>query len=540
MHNSRQYQTVSRVAATRELVLLLRLRIRLIRRNFRHTSWVLSGFYIGCIVVGVFAFFSSVYSVSLASVGSLTPTLRHAVCVAALITLGGICIGNATLLGIGVFPRFSDAQLRRYPMSSSARFAARQILSVADPLWVCLGLVILGGALLLGAPLIPASIAAVAFATICYIFATLLGAWSELFSRSRLGVALPAIAITLFLVLSATVAGRFDPLDEASRTLVLEIAEWTPVGPTTALLANASGHLSPLPLTKLIAWIAFGILLLWHAESAAPFSRRSISPDRRSIIKPIDRIAATVGLSLPLAAKVLRYHFRSSRFWVGYLTSQPALMLPVFAQRTNQDSGEQTAVAMGLITFVGFASTAYLSLNMFGFDGPGFRRYFLAPISNEEVVRSCSGVPILLGTPPVLLATICYLGLLGRLTEPGLFFLLVGLGMAGLFVLMSIALVTSVLWPEPSPLHSPFRSRVPLPSLLCVTATGICLLFIAFQLASSELYQSWPWSLLVGSLGSIIGLAAYQFAISRVSRLLPARRVAMLGVLETSSGAGRV
>jgi hypothetical protein len=55
--------------------------------------------------------------------------------------------------------------------------------------------------------------------------------------------------------------------------------------------------------------------------------------------------------------------------------------------------------ALGMLAAVGLVCTGGMSLNLFGFDGAGFRRYFLLPAPPSLVVRAATWIAVLWPRP---------------------------------------------------------------------------------------------------------------------------------------------
>ena len=105
-------------------------------------------------------------------------------------------------------------------------------------------------------------------------------------------------------------------------------------------------------------------------------------------------------------------------------------------------------IALALFFWAGAASTNVITLNQFGYDGPGVRRYALWPVPFVASLRAASFVSLLIGGSITLPALLLWALLLGPVYDARMWLMLMGSGIAGLFFFNSLGLWTTVLAPR--------------------------------------------------------------------------------------------
>src|SRR5262249_52952471 len=106
----------------------------------------------------------------------------------------------------------------------------------------------------------------------------------------------------------------------------------------------------------------------------------------------------------PLVAKSLRYHLRCNRVRYSLLMTGPLLL---FINYMGRHAGSDPVnLLLSFMFIAGFFSTLVMSVNFFGWDGAGVRRYPLLPVSLPVVLRSNSLASILLGALGALLTLV--------------------------------------------------------------------------------------------------------------------------------------
>ena len=424
---------------------LLRLRYRLLWAQVRLRRGKIALFLIGYLLASFAAAL-----LLLGGFGAAIASIRHgqAELVARIVLTGfsSIAILAAVVLGMGVTPAFSDAVLRRYPLSPSDRFLTRRLTAILDPLWIVLlalflglaaGLYVVGvGALWLAVP------AALLLTIATYLFAQLLSGLIEWITAA------PAGPLILFLSLGILFLGASAaPALGANRGLAavaLAVMKFTPAFCAAAVMTGGS----TLWLLLLLVWCVAMAAAIAGVERL-PVPSRTAAAARAEWDGPLDRLAGHCGSAGPLVSKTLKYYWRTNRTRIGLLLNGPCfLIMLVVLGRDRKYPLLHFSIGLGVMAVVGFAMTFAMAVNSFGFDGSGFRRYFLLPLSPASVVRAASLVPLLIGAaalPPAF--AVCVL-LARTPVDARMAAMLASNGIGGLFFFQALALWTSILAPS--------------------------------------------------------------------------------------------
>ncbi len=361
----------------------------------------------------------------------------------------------AVMLGAGIRDTFSDRALRRFPMSGRERFMARHLVTLLEPTWV-LALAVYAG-LAIGLRGVRGGADWVAFPAsllllvVNYLAARVLVAVAERMLATRVGTfvlvtlagALPIAAIGSFDMVRA-LAARGHWLIRAGQALV------TALPPALAAPALAGAP-------SLRAGWSLLLLLLWAAVIGWMLAVLEARPVRRAgggARVPVgwgnlyDRAAALFGPRLgPLVGKMIRYYARSPH--VRY--NAPILVLAI-VQLLVSTHLPTHAIALAGALLVGLGTGGFSS-NVFGFDGSGFRRYALLPVSPLQVVGAAAIAALL---PGVVLLPIVVLTLGAAahgFADPRMLALVAGAGITGLLLCQAVGQWTSILAPRPMLFH---------------------------------------------------------------------------------------
>jgi hypothetical protein len=156
-----------------------------------------------------------------------------------------------------------------------------------------------------------------------------------------------------------------------------------------------------------------------------------------------------LGSSAPLIAKTLKYYWRTKRGRLGILLNIPALPLILLVVRPDRHAPLlHFFTGAGLMAIVGFSMTFAMAINVFGFDGPGFRRYFLLPLLPQAVIRAISLVPFVLGVLALPVAFTVCVALARVSVDTRMATVLITNGVGGLCFFHALALWTSILAPS--------------------------------------------------------------------------------------------
>ncbi|HUZ46580.1 MAG TPA: hypothetical protein VMW54_08070, partial [Terriglobia bacterium] len=296
----------------------------------------------------------------------------------------------AVILGIGSAPAFSDAALRRYPLSRLDRLGARQLTAFLEPIWLFVFALDLGVAVgfyvFLGAPwLLLAVPAAILLVVTNFLLARVLSVLAEWIVSRRSGALVILLAILLltgllsfgpFLMRSATLwkHGSFPAL--------MASLQLTPPLVAARIMVGAPVLASFWRLLALLLWCFISAVLLVLAEGL-PSPTRTVAGAEARWNRPYDRLASAFGPVLaPLVGKTLRYYVRSPQLWLNYPVAPIACVaIALMLARGVSDPLAGFLVMLGVISVVGFLSMGAMPMNAFGFDRSGFRRYFLFPVA---------------------------------------------------------------------------------------------------------------------------------------------------------------
>lgn len=254
------------------------------------------------------------------------------------------------------------------------------------------------------------------------------------------GGLLPIVVIGLWEPAAAVVDQRPWLLEGVQAILTL-----LPTGAAAIVLTEPSSRSTLWPLMALALWgAALGAAL-------AALDRRPIGASRTTHADPAwdtgyDRLGAWFGPELgPLVAKMLRCYVRCPQ-----VRQTLAIVPVVLVQMLLISHLPPVTVATAGVTIVGIA-TVGLSANVFGFDGAGFRRYWLLPLAPRTILLAAALVALVPGALllPVVLAAMAVIA--PPLAEPRALAMLALCGVAGLLVYQGLGLWASVLAPRPDP-----------------------------------------------------------------------------------------
>ena len=218
----------------------------------------------------------------------------------------------SVLLGFGMSQLFSDAVLRRYPLSRVERFVTRQLLALFEPLWLLTLALYLGAAIgfwtMGAAPLwrtLPAALLLIAANyLLARLLVTLIDRW----------MAIPAGQVILFalfnlLALSPTIVRSLDRTSEVRERLALM---FTATPPFSAAAMMGGGGVA-WHVALLAGWIVLlgGALVLVESRPASSRSREGAVETSNGVC---DRVASRLPALHPaLVSKTLRYFLRNPR-----------------------------------------------------------------------------------------------------------------------------------------------------------------------------------------------------------------------------------
>jgi len=444
----------------------------------------------------------------------------------------GIWVNGATLnllLGRGEGHLSLDIVLRRYPLTRAGRLCARHLSGLLDPVWLFLSAATVGvavgcsvagpGRILLIPPVV------LLFIGTCYLSSLVLtSVASRILFRRGGGTIIGATVFVLFVAAGFLVSSAADPANalwwrEADLALRL-----LPPGAAASLLAGIRSPSWLLDAVTLLLSCGFLAAALVLAERRA-LSDESVTSTSDSFGILCDRIAGLFEGSLgPLVGKALRYHLRCDRVRFSFAGTVPlVLLLPRFM---GAGKGPYTAFleTMGLMFLSAILATASITLNQFGYDGDGVRRYWILPVPAVSAVRAASIASLLLGGALVLVAIAGLPLLAGFPLDARVVTILASSAAAGLFLFNAIGFWTSVLSPRRSNFRGVVGNELSFSAML-VIGLGIALaLAAAFVVEEfippAQFLDSWWAFTLLPMLCASLYLISYR----SISKVITARR----------------
>jgi hypothetical protein len=408
----------------------------------------------------------------------------------------------SVIVGIGVTPAFRDAALRRYPLSPGERFAARHLTAILEPLWLfalALDLGFIVGLAILGAGRVGVTIPAVVLLIASnYLVACVLVALVDRIQRTRLGR-----LVLLVGGLGLAVVGPLVPMHAVAPdgALLSGLGGVAVVLKAMPPFAAASAMVGAPPLAS-IGWLI--CLLAWCAGLGAavihlerrPYRPRIVAGGRAAWDDPYDRIAALFDTSMaPLVGKMLRYYLRSPQTRYNYPIALPSIALMISTMGRSKVAGVFSCALVGVGVMSGFCTGA-LSSNVFGFDGPGFRRYFLLPVPADRVLRAAAIVSLIPGATLIPAALLLWFLYAPIQTDARMAVMLLSSGIAGVLFFPAAGLWVSILSPSPIKFDAGWGSGNKLSfgaNILMVAVIGVTCMgpFALHTLGEGTLIQRW-------------------------------------------------
>jgi hypothetical protein len=437
------------------LIHLLGLRYRLLWAQARLRNGKIALFVIGylllCPAVMILAFGGM-------STASAAIRIGKAEIVAGIVF--SVCFSSITLaaiaFGAGMNSAFSDIVLRRYPISAAERFASRHISACLEPLWIlgfalylglAIGFLIFNNtSLLLAIP--------VAFFLVLgnYLFARILQILVERLMTTRAAPFLFVLAIMLLSTMPMLAGGIFSQyIDHATKTSVL--LHLTPPFAAAAVMTQIT-WLPVLGWTIcLLAWCLVFVTVLYGLDRL-PISTRTAAETQAGWNSIYDRAASCLGAEMaPLVGKILRYYLRSPQMRYSYPFVALAMLLAIV------DAQRSFVTAIGMISIVGSMCMGAMTLNIFGFDGAGFRRYFLLPVHPAKILYATALVPLILGAATIPISLGLWLAI-APVVHTRMIIMVVSSGFGGLFLFQGLGIWTSLLSPRAIPFKAVLGNKL--------------------------------------------------------------------------------
>jgi hypothetical protein len=519
----------------RRLGILLRLRYRLLWANVRtrngKIALFLFSYLTACLIVALLALAG--FGAGLAAIRA-----RHADVAIARVVLGGFFLNalfSSIALGVGMNATFSDTALRRYPLSALERLAARQMLAFLEPLWMFV--LAVDGGLAFGlyavgvASLWLAMTAAVLLAAANYLLArVILTAISRVMVMR--GGAFVLLIVFMVVCLLPSILAQTLSQNHSFAEGMLAALRFTP--PLAAAAAMTSPQLAAVagPLGILLGWCALALLSIALLERM-PETPRSVARAAIGWDGPCDRIGRLFGAGqAPLVSKMLRYYLRNTRVRMNLIVAGPMLSFILMMQPAPNGPQSKFLMTLPFMAIVGFAASFAMSVNAFGYEADGFRRYLLLPVSPSSVMRAASIPPLLFGAA-MLPVPVAVWAIFGRVHVDGrMLTMQVSSGIGGLLVLTACGIWTTLLAPRKTEFSSNFGNNLSLGGNVLVMGTffgGIAGAVLFAAVARFDTVLAWWWT---APLFVPAGAAVLLLTLRASPGVFVARREKLLAVLE--------
>ncbi|MEJ2110300.1 MAG: hypothetical protein P8Z37_10385 [Acidobacteriota bacterium] len=450
------------------LALILGLRYRLFwaQARLRNGKFVL--YLIGCLVLLLGFIF-----MQLGGFGAAAALMRaHASETTTGIVLSSIYLNAilfSVLLGLGMNAVFSDSVLRRYPILRMERFAARQIVSMLEPQWLLIFLLYLGLALgfsLFGTASLWLTVPVSALLTKTNYFAARIIATliDRLMSTRHGPQILLVIVMGLFMLPSLVL--QIDWKNSGILESTLPFLRMIPPFAAAAVFSGDDPFAGLAWALAIFAWDAVLFAVIYRLDRLSlpvQSDYKNLSDASMATESVYDRIASLFNPQIaPLVGKTLRYYVRSPQLRFNYFAALFMIIPFSLLLGRGLDEARSFFVALSYISIAGYLSAGAMTSNSFGFDGSGFRRYYLLPISARTVVQVSAIVPLLLGIPVILVSIALWLAITPVEVNGRMLLWLVSCGFGGLLMFQSLGLWVSLVSPRAIPFKATFGNRLSL------------------------------------------------------------------------------
>jgi hypothetical protein len=446
---------------------------------------------------------------------------------------GGIFVQaviSSNILGFGLNAVFSDTELRRYPLAAADRVVARHLIGILDPFWFLflamqLGLAI--GLYALGAAGFWLGVTAVLLLWICnYLMARVVGVFVDHLVKRKGGAAI----LMSFVMLLAFAPGPMAPLFKKNPQLGAEIVQRLAITPPFLAASALVGQVTALPL--LFLWIGALAALLIYLEKRPP-QRQAAASVKIVWDTPFDRVGALFSPRLaPFVSHWLCFYTRNPR-----TRTMLAISLPLTAFLTYS-TGRQIGprglfiAALGTLPMATFLGTARFSVNLFGYCGGAFRRYFLLPTNPADALRAASYSAILMGSAILPIALTLWIAFAGLPFDLRMVLMLACSGITGLLFLNTCGVWVTLFNPRKGNYFSNFGNDLPLGGNIILIGGMIFALIlprVLYKILPAAVAPENWWAFLALP---ILALVFYLVTLNLAGPIFNTRRERLLAVIE--------
>ncbi len=437
-------------------------------------------------------------------------------------------LAGSFVFGYGVDRAFSDSSLRHYPLSRRARLLIRIGLGLLEPLWVFAFATFFGCALVAwlydAGPFWMQFSAAFLVVLAGFLLTKVMLSVVNRMLASGIGTVVLAVTVQVALLIPALAVTLFaNTTPEIFQASVLEV---TPPALAADLML---GNDVPRRLLWLGGWCAvLGMAVLFLEGAALKMKTHSGRKAVRSRI--YDGIGDAVPLGVaPLVSRALRLYLRNLRTRVNLLVVLPIIAV-IVGQRAA--SSPDSLVAFEVALFAGGClglATAPIDMNMFGFDGPGFKRLLLTPATARDHIWSMAAATGMVGGAYIFLGLLVWLIAAPVATSFTMLAIMTGYAVSALLVFHAIGIWCSVLAPYRGNYEEKWR-RGRRKDIAFLAAMGIVFVPVAMRM-------NWPEAALISHgafflVGLVAALVLYVQTLRVAPRILERRSESILHSVE--------
>ncbi len=483
------------------------------------------------ILIGVIGLGTAVAGVQLGRAEFVTRGVLSGLHVSAVMT--------GLFFGLGPRSALSEPVLRRFPLTSRERVYVRHLIGLIDPIWfllatsafgIAIGLAIVGKGSLLVALISAALFVAAAYLTSVFVLSLV----DRLMQSTAGATLLGTLGLAALSFSGLGMAWLMNPQRPERMEIIDRGLHFAPSGLAAILMVGSDLPTGLHSLALLGLWCVVLLSLVgWleRSRAARPSTAAGLSASY-DFDNFFDKVASVFGEKrAPLMAKALRYYLRSNRVRMG-LASAPvfAFVGKLMSQGNSAILGHEFYFTLAFFSFLGFSGPSSISLNQFGSDGEGVRRYAMLPVHFATPIHAGSLAAVLLGAA-VVAPTIALWCLVTALeVEWRMIVMMFGSSLGGLFLLNGLAMWTTILSPKHVEFSNMLSNRLPLGGNL-VVAGGMFVVFafylVLMQLSFETVLDLWWVFVAFAAMGMLFYLICWW----NIEDVAEARRAAIIDVI---------
>jgi hypothetical protein len=247
-----------------------------------------------------------------------------------------------------------------------------------------------------------------------------------------------------------------------------------------------------------------------------------------------ERIAGLFGAAdAPLVGHWLRFYVRNTRFRTMYLLALPLAGFLTFQMGTagRRPSGLFVA-ALGAFPMCGFLCTSRFAVNLFGYTGGAFRRFFLLPTDPAACLRAAGYASLLLAGSEVLLAVLLWVLISPAPWDGRGLVMLISMGVAGLFGLHGCGLWATLYNPRRGNYHAAMGNDLSATGNVLLIGGMLVPMFSVQYLARTSPALVSPQNWWMAAALAVAAILFYFVSLRAVESQFPGRREQLMAVVE--------